>query len=99
MLSSQHDEAAWGPGASQFTMRNMSEYVEKFVGFAEFASDPSVASGRNDRNCPGKDMAMMVGAAFFRAFDTTKWRPDDANINIDPDAPFVQISPFKMLPL
>jgi len=70
----QRDSRRWGDDASEFKIRSLSEYIKKSVGFAEMARDDKVAEGRVNQHCPGKDLALMIGEAFFKAFNKTDWK-------------------------
>ena len=57
------DPAVWGPDPRAFRVRELDVYQQYFVGFAE----PAVATTtdpRDDRVCPGKDMALYVLSQF-----------------------------------
>lgn len=69
----QKDPKKWGNDAHRFVLRGLREYETKSLGFAEGAVDQSVAAGGMDRVCPGKDLALMIGATFFELFDKSDW--------------------------
>mmetsp|Transcript_28015 Transcript_28015/g.63664 ORF Transcript_28015/g.63664 Transcript_28015/m.63664 type:complete len:880 (-) Transcript_28015:58-2697(-) len=69
----QSDPAKWGPDAHDFKLRSLDEYTRKSLGFAEGAVDFDVAGGAMNRNCPGKDLALLIGTTFFKMFDASEW--------------------------
>merc|ERR1719401_2008618 len=72
----QRDPRKWGEDANTFKIRSTSTYIKNSVGFAEMAEDPTVQGGKNDRSCPGKDLGLMIGEAFFKHFDASQWEVD-----------------------
>lgn len=87
----QRDADVWGADHERFTLKPLSAYHSKFVGFAEMAEDASVAGGAMSRNCPAKQLAMKIGIEFFRAFKTEDWKlsPAQAAIQFSGSTPFV----------
>jgi len=72
MALAQRDLRVWGSNGNDFVIRD--DY-SKSVGFAEMAVDNTVAGGRMNRICPGKTLALTIGASFFKAFDKSSWEP------------------------
>lgn len=72
----QRDPRVWGPDANEFRIRDFGDYINS-VGFAEPAENHDIADGGMNRVCPGKDLAMMIGTAFFHAFNKDEWYTDD----------------------
>jgi len=68
----QADPKKWGPDAWKFVIRPLAEYG-KSLGFAEMAADSSVAGGKMNRACPGKDLALVIGTTFFELFNQGDW--------------------------
>ena len=70
-----------GPDAHQFSLRRpLASYKEYSVAFADAAADPTVAGGAMDRYCPGKQLSMDLGEAFFELLlsQRSEWCPDPA---------------------
>lgn len=86
----QRDRAQWGADAETFRLRTHAEYAASFVGFADMAVDSSVAGGKMDRACPGKDLAVQIGSTFFEQFDAGAWQLSPAQGSIE----FAQVTPF-----
>jgi hypothetical protein len=82
------DPAKWGASASKFVLRNLSEYRSKSVAFAEMAVNNTVASGRMNRVCPGKELALEIGKVFFEEFDKDLWTSSES-ITFTRATPFV----------
>jgi len=72
------DPNAWGADAHRFRVRDHTDYATKFVGFADYAFDNSVAGGKMNRNCPAKDLALQMGKAFFTEWDQNGWCTRDS---------------------
>jgi len=72
------DPNAWGADAHQFRVRNAHQYAQAFVGFADFASDATVAEGKMNRNCPAKTLALQMGKAFFNEWEQGEWCTRDS---------------------
>lgn len=82
------------------------------VGFAEFAANGKVNAGRSNRDCPAKDLALLLGQIFFeecqgvmqralrQEFDVKAWEAVDPNIRLDPQGgtKAFQIRPIQVLP-
>jgi len=68
----QRDPKRWGPDGNMFKIRPLDDYKWS-VGFGEAAVNPNVASGRMNRVCPGKNLALMVGSIFFEEFNKEDW--------------------------
>jgi len=51
--------------------------MKNSVGFAEMAENIFVQWGKNDRKCPGKSMALMIGESFFKLFKKEEWVVDN----------------------
>lgn len=77
------DPAVWGSDAQKFRLREMSTYNEfGGIGFAQMAKDPTVANGNMDRNCPGQDLALLMGKIWFETFRPSEWTFDNpANVS------------------
>eukprot|EP00440_Ansanella_granifera_P030629 gb/GFBE01033267.1/.p1 GENE.gb/GFBE01033267.1/~~gb/GFBE01033267.1/.p1 ORF type:complete len:553 (+),score=88.53 gb/GFBE01033267.1/:1-1659(+) len=98
LVSAMKDPAIWGPGAdTEFRVRPLEDY-NKSVGFAEMAVDYDVDDGRANRDCPGKDLALLVGKIFWEEFDVNAWEAVDPDIPIMPNAPLVQVPAFDLRP-
>eukprot|EP01061_Rhynchopus_euleeides_P024820 TRINITY_DN399_c1_g1_i13.p1 TRINITY_DN399_c1_g1~~TRINITY_DN399_c1_g1_i13.p1 ORF type:complete len:524 (+),score=214.72 TRINITY_DN399_c1_g1_i13:233-1573(+) len=67
------DPNVYGADAHKFRVRAMSEYHSKFIGFADFAVDASVADGTMNRVCPGKALALQLGKAWLQQWDQDAW--------------------------
>jgi len=76
----QADPRKWGTDAGRFVVRPLEEYEKKSLGFAELAVDGGIARGRMNRDCPGKDLALMIGAKFFELFNRGDWAEPHAAI-------------------
>ncbi|KAJ1461746.1 hypothetical protein M885DRAFT_506839 [Pelagophyceae sp. CCMP2097] len=77
------DPRAWGPDAEAFKLRPLSEY-HKSVAFAEHATSATNASG--NRNCPGKDLGIVLIQSFLASWFETdeKWAlPAEEQAKID----------------
>lgn len=72
------DPNAWGADAHQFRVRDWSAYASNFVGFADYASDSTVAGGKMNRNCPAKTLALQIGKAFFNEWERDNWCTSDS---------------------
>lgn len=97
MALAMRDPAKWGDDASKFGIRNISEYRQNSVAFAEMAVDDDVAGGRMNRICPGKTLALMLGETFFKLFDQSQWKTDD-EITFTGLTPFVSAFALSRLP-
>jgi hypothetical protein len=59
LLAALKDPKVWGSDADDFRVRDLADYRDSFIGFAE----PAISSGNNrldDRVCPGKGMTMDI---------------------------------------
>jgi len=68
----QQDPKKWGDDAHKFVIRPIEDYG-KSLGFGERAVDASLESGKMNRVCPGKDLALMIGTTFFELFTKDEW--------------------------
>lgn len=95
----QKSPKIWGEGANtSFKVRPLQDYEKKSVGFAEMAVDDSIDDGRNNRVCPGRDLALLIGKIFWEEFDVSAWEAEKPAIAIHPDAALVQIPGFIIRP-
>lgn len=93
------DKKAWGEDSNQFVLRGLKTYEKNFIGFNDKAVDPSVAGGRSDRICPGKRLALDIGATFFAVFERSAWKATNPDgITMNPLAANQQVSPFTLVP-
>jgi len=74
------DPKKWGADADLFKIRPLAEYA-KSLNFAEAAVDNSVAQGKMNRDCPGKELAIMIGEKFFQLFKKEDWVQPRSNID------------------
>lgn len=81
------DPNAWGQDAHKFQPKTMDEYHEKFVGFADFAVNNSVAEGKMNRKCPGKNLALTMGKIWLEEFEQDRWCTTD-------DSKYIKTTPF-----
>lgn len=99
ILLGQQDPHVWGEGAdSTFRVRPLQEYEKLSVGFNEMATNYGVNGGRSNRNCPAKELALLLGKLFFEEFDVSAWEAKDANIHIDSRGAASRVQPFTLLP-
>lgn len=77
LAMSSKDPNAWGADAHRFKVRSLSDYHAKFMGFADNAVDNSVAGGAMNRKCPGKDLGIKMGKAWFSVFNQGSWCTTD----------------------
>lgn len=99
LAHAQKDKHRWGRNASDFIIRNLSDYNNNSVGFAEMAVDKSVDGGRNDRSCPGKDLALLIGRVFFEEMKLDNWTSDaPGDIKLDPNGAVTQVDAFTLRP-
>lgn len=94
------DPAIWGADAAQFRIRPLSDYHAYGIGFADLATDENgKASGGNgrNRNCPGKDLALLIGQVFFEEFKQGAWEVSKGTARIKPIGP-VWSSTFTLRP-
>lgn len=73
LLLAQRDPKRWGPDASEFVLRDLSEYIKNSLGFADHAYDNSIEGGNHNMYCPGKDMTLVMGEVFFKEFKKSEW--------------------------
>lgn len=92
------DLRKWGADAEQFKIRSHAEYRDYFIGFAEMAKRNDVDQGRMNRNCPAKELSIVVGKTFFTLFEKSEWNlsPAADAITFTGSTPFV--SEFKLFP-
>ena len=80
--TAQCDKKAWGDDAYEFKLRPMSTYLNLMVGWANGSIDNSEKFKYNSRECPGKDLSivmiveMMKGFINSKCFDKHLWLPD-----------------------
>ncbi|CAL1148681.1 unnamed protein product, partial [Cladocopium goreaui] len=99
ILLGQQDPHVWGEGAdSTFRVRPLQEYEKLSVGFNEMATNYGVNGGRSNRNCPAKELALLLGKLFFEEFDVSAWEAKEANIHIDSRGAASRVQPFTLLP-
>ena len=60
--------------AEQFKIRSHAEYRDYFIGFAEMAKRDDVDQGRMNRNCPAKELSVVIGKTFFTLFEKSEWK-------------------------
>jgi len=77
LAMAQRDPKVWGDNANDFVLRPLGTYMKNSVGFAEMAENIFVQWGKNDRKCPGKSMALMIGESFFKLFKKEEWVVDN----------------------
>lgn len=75
----QWDPLKWGADASEFKLRDVHDYAAFSLGFAEGAVDNSTNGGKNNRVCPGKDAALLIGSKFFELFQKSHWMAKSAS--------------------
>jgi len=90
------DPAKWGQNSNDFVIRTLTEYKNNFIGFADFAEDPSVQGGNMDRSCPGKDLALAIGEQFFKAFNKDEWEVNGSPESITYSSGPTWVSSFKL---
>eukprot|EP01063_Lacrimia_lanifica_P037462 TRINITY_DN76_c0_g1_i9.p2 TRINITY_DN76_c0_g1~~TRINITY_DN76_c0_g1_i9.p2 ORF type:complete len:948 (+),score=484.43 TRINITY_DN76_c0_g1_i9:58-2901(+) len=92
MALANKDPNVWGGDAHKFRVRPEAEYHEYFVGFAEHAVDADYPM--QSRKCPGKTLAVAMGAAWFGELEQMAWVPADggkkAASKYEEKVPFVE---------
>jgi len=97
--SGQWDKDVWGPEADTFHLFSLEDYEKKSVGFAEMAVNDSVAGGMMNRACPARELAIMIGTAFFTEFNQSAWSPSTTEIVLLGARGPVTVSSFTLTPV
>mmetsp|Transcript_94946 Transcript_94946/g.292714 ORF Transcript_94946/g.292714 Transcript_94946/m.292714 type:complete len:638 (-) Transcript_94946:67-1980(-) len=97
--SAQKSKKAWGRDHREFVLRPLDTYKANSVGFAEMLVDNDFEGGRHNRVCPGKELALMIGASFFKLMNRSAWVPDTTDIVLQPCQAKYTVSTFKLHPV
>ncbi|CAK0831531.1 unnamed protein product [Prorocentrum cordatum] len=80
------DEAAWEDPLT-YKFRPMKEYMDKFLGFADFATHPPTAAGGagpHEHKCPAKNLAIAIIETFLKEFEAVgPWHAADPRITVN----------------